>query len=68
MIELQEKPDLVAATESLNAARLSAQLLWVKLRNDSANRRLLYRYVRALRKCERIRREVREIAKQIAIL
>ncbi len=51
--------NLQTITERLAAAVELAEMRWTVLRNDKFNPRHLLRYVRALRRCDRIRAKLR---------
>jgi hypothetical protein len=55
--------NLQIVTEQFAAAVATMELAWTNLKADRENRRLLVRYIRALRRCERLRQTLDHLLK-----
>ena len=53
--------NLTTLTPEYHAAVVTMETTWSLLKDDRENRKLLARYIRALRKCDRIRKELKNL-------
>lgn len=55
--------NLTNFTPEYHAAIVAMETTWEMLKQDRENRRLLARYIRALRRCNRLRSELKTLVK-----
>jgi hypothetical protein len=53
--------NILNVTNEFHAAVIAMETTWEMLKQDRENRKLLARYIRALRRCDRLRSEMKNL-------